>query len=56
MKREFRQVEGEFNKMAVCHKCNRDATESRMSTYCLACVDDKPFTCDGCLTHLDPSL
>lgn len=46
--RKYRAVPGYFNQMAVCSICDRDATETRMSFYCIDCIEDQPFRCDEC--------
>lgn len=45
---KFRAVKGQFNPMAVCSQCDRDATQTRMSRYCIDAIADKPFRCDEC--------
>lgn len=46
---KFRTVPGQFNKMAVCSACDRDATQTRMTRYCLSTGRDAvPLLCDQC--------
>lgn len=43
-----REVKGQFNRMAVCDGCNRDATQTRISRYCIAALTGAPLLCDDC--------
>lgn len=43
-----RQVAGYFNAMAVCGKCDRDATQTRISRYCVDLLARGPYLCDEC--------
>lgn len=48
VKRKYRSVKGQFNLMAICHICDRDTTQTRMTYYVIDCLNDDPFTCDEC--------
>jgi len=48
-KREYRRVPKQFNPMAVCARCDRDATQTRMSRLCVFAVQPhSDFLCDEC--------
>lgn len=49
----LRNVQGEHNPMAVCRKCDRDATQTRVSYYCIDVIDGGPYLCDECRTALE---
>lgn len=53
---ETRRVPGHFNAMAVCSQCRRDATETRMTRYCLAAIGLEPLCCDECHARTDPLI
>jgi hypothetical protein len=44
----FRRVPGHFNPMAVCSRCDRDATQTRMTRYCIHAIEHAPLLCDDC--------
>lgn len=44
----FREVEGYFNPMAICAGCERDATQTSISRYCIAAISGEPLLCDDC--------
>lgn len=44
-----RPVQGHFNPMAVCDRCNRDATQTRITRYCDAVITGQPLVCDSCV-------
>jgi hypothetical protein len=44
----FRKVEGHLNPMAVCTCCERDATQTRISRYCIAAISGDSLLCDDC--------
>lgn len=43
-----RSVSGQFNQMAICSHCDRDASQTRMTRYCIHAVDHTPMLCDEC--------
>jgi hypothetical protein len=44
------KVFGEFNEMALCTRCNKDATKTRITYYCVDAVNGGPYLCDECRT------
>lgn len=45
----FRRVKGQFNRMAVCEGCERDATKTRITRYCISALPPyPPLLCDEC--------
>ena len=45
---EKRSIPGEHNAMAVCLSCDMDATQTRISRYCIHALDGTPLLCDTC--------
>lgn len=45
---KFRSAAGHFNPMAVCSTCDRDATQTRISRYCIHAIEHTPLLCDEC--------
>lgn len=43
-----RTVPSQFNQMAVCRRCDRDALETRISFYCVDAINGGPHLCDEC--------
>jgi hypothetical protein len=41
-------VPGHFNEMALCKGCNRDATQTRITYYCVDALNGGPYLCDEC--------
>lgn len=37
---------------AVCSQCDRDASETSVSRYCIHAVDGTPLLCDDCTERL----
>lgn len=44
----LRKVPGEHNGMAVCQECDKDATQTRISHYCVDAINGGPYLCDEC--------
>lgn len=45
---EFINLPGQHNPIAVCSDCRRDATQTRISRYCIAALNHTPLLCDQC--------
>ena len=45
---KLQSVKGYFNLMAVCSKCNKNATQVKISRYCLSALYHTPLLCDIC--------
>lgn len=43
-----RSVPGYYNLMVVCSSCDRDATQTQFSYYCVDAVTQKHYKCDEC--------
>ncbi len=44
----YRTVPGQWNQMAVCSACSRDASEVRMSWFVQYAIEQTPLLCDDC--------
>lgn len=47
-----RTVPNEYNEMAVCQECHMDATQTRISYYCVDAINGGPYLCDECRAAL----
>lgn len=41
-------VLGHLNEMALCKGCDRDATQTRITYYCVDALNGGPYLCDEC--------
>ncbi len=44
-----RHVAGHFNEMALCTRCDRDATQAPFTHYVEQAINRGPYLCDDCL-------
>lgn len=43
-------VLGHLNEMALCKGCDKDATQTRITYYCVDALNGGPYLCDECRT------
>lgn len=51
---EYRRIKGQFNRMAVCSGCGKDALQTRITGFCQAAMTGAALLCDRC-SHAIPS-